>query len=83
MIIIKDDHRFELTVDQFYDEWLAALREYVPGRLHPTLHLLSTFDSREAAIEGIKRRWGILFPDQSPLVWRNASVKHPQQHTNR
>jgi hypothetical protein len=83
MIIIKDSHRFELTVDEFYDEWLATLREYVPGRLHPTLHLLSAFHSRESAIEGLRRRWHVLFPDQSPLVWRNASVKHAHRHANR
>ena len=83
MIIMKDKHRFELTVDAFYHAWLAVLREYVPGRLHPTLHLLRVFDTRESAIEGIRRRWRVLFPDQGPLVWHDASVKHPQRPANR
>ncbi len=83
MVIIKDKHRFELTVDQFYNEWLAALREYVPGRLSPTLHLLRAFDTRESAIEGLRRRWGVLFPDQSPLAWHDASANRSHRHANR
>ncbi len=75
MVIIKDKHRFELIVNKFYHEWLAALREYVPGRLYPTLHLLRAFDTREAAIQGLRHKWRVLFPDQSPLVWRDTSAK--------
>ena len=82
MVIIKDKRRFELTVDEFYHEWLAALREYVPGRLYPTLHLLRDYDTRESAIEGLRRRWNVLFPDQSPLVWHDASVKRSHRHAN-
>lgn len=74
MVIIKDKHRFELSVDESYGEWLATLREYVPGRLYPTVHVLSSFVSRESAIESLRRKWRVLFPEQSPLDWRDPTV---------
>jgi hypothetical protein len=70
MVVFKDLHRFELTVHEHYGEWVAKLQEFVPGRLYPTQHLLRGFDTREAAIAALQRKWHVLFPDEAPLVWR-------------
>jgi hypothetical protein len=70
MVIVKDTHRFEATVDEHYGEWVAKLHEFVPGRLYPTLHLLRAFATRQDAIDALVRKWRILFPDEAPLVWR-------------
>jgi hypothetical protein len=69
MVIFKDRRRFELTVDEREGEWQAALREFVPGRLYPTQHLLRAFGTRQAAIESLIRKWHILFPDDAPFAW--------------
>jgi hypothetical protein len=74
MVVIKGNHHFELSVDESYGEWVAALREYVPGRLYPTVHMLRAFTSRESAIEALCRKWRVLFPEQGPLVWREPAV---------
>jgi len=74
MVIIQDDHYFELSVDALYGEWIAALREFVPGRLYPTVHVLRDFASREQAIEALCRKWRVLFPAQGPLEWREPAV---------
>lgn len=83
MIVIKDKHRFELSVDESYGEWVAALREYVPGRLYPTVHVLRAFASRDAAIAALGRKWRVLFPEQSPFVWREAVVIRSHGRTAR
>ena len=70
MVIFKDTRRFELTVNEHYNEWLARLQEVVPGRPCPTLHLLRAFDTRQAAVEALIRKWRMLFPDDAVLVWR-------------
>jgi hypothetical protein len=70
MVIFKDLRRFELTVTEHYDEWLARLQEGVPGRPYPTLHLLRAFETRQAAIDALVRKWRVLFPDDAALVWR-------------
>lgn len=74
MIIFKGARRFEITVDEHYDEWRAALREFIPGRLYPTQHLLRAFDSRQAAIDALKRKWHVLFPDGPALMWRDPPL---------
>jgi hypothetical protein len=69
MVIVKDSHRFEATIDALYDEWLARLQEFVPGRLYPTQHLLRTFATRQEAIAALVRKWQVLFPDEPALEW--------------
>jgi hypothetical protein len=83
MVIFKDTRRFELTVDEFYSEWLARLQEVVPGRPCVTLHLLRTFGSRQAAIDALIRKWHVLFPDDAALVWRDPPAVPflPQPHS--
>ena len=76
MVIFKDTCRFELTVDEYYGEWLARLQEVVPGRPCVTLHLLRTFGSRQAAIDALVRKWHVLFPDEA-LVWRDPPPVPP------
>lgn len=71
MVLFKDRRRFELTVDEFEGEWRAALREFVPGRLYPTQHLLRTFATRQAAITALGRKWRLLFPDDAALAWHD------------
>jgi hypothetical protein len=73
MVIFKDLRCFELTVHEYYDEWLARLQEVVPGRPCLTLHLLRTFATRQAAVAALVRKWHVLFPDDAMLVWREPS----------
>ncbi len=70
MVIFKGPRRFEITVEAYFGAWQATLREFVPGRLYPTQHLLRAFDTRQAAIEALRQKWQILFPDDAPLMWR-------------
>lgn len=88
MVIVKDTHRFEATVEALYGEWMARLQECVPGRLCPTLHLLRTFATRQEAIAAVLRKWHVLFPDEAPLVWRDppaiptrTRVERPRRRT--
>lgn len=83
MVIIQDDRQFEFSVDESYGEWVAALREYVPGRLYPTVHVLRAFANREAAIEALCRKWRVLFPEQGPLVWREPKVIRSHRRAER
>lgn len=83
MVIIQDDRQFELSVDESYGEWVAALRGYVPGRLYPTVYLLRAFASRESAIEALCRKWRVLFPEQDPMIWREPSVTRSHVRTER
>jgi hypothetical protein len=83
MVIIQDKHRFELSVNEFYGEWLAVLREYIPGRFYPTVHVLRTLPSRETAIASLCRKWRVLFPEQSPLVWREPTIIRAHWRTDR
>lgn len=83
MVIIEDNHRFELSVEESYGEWVATLREYVPGRLYPTVHVLRAFANRASAIEALCRKWRVLFPEQAPLVWREAAVMRSPWGTDR
>lgn len=83
MVIIKDKHRFEFSVKESYGEWLASLHEYVPGRLSPTVHVLQAFASRESAIESLQRKWRLLFPAESALVWREPTVTRSHRRAER
>lgn len=83
MVIFKNNSRFEMTVDEHYGEWTAALREFVSGRLYPAQHLLRKFDTRQAAIEALIRKWHILFPDDAPLVWRDPPAVTPGRQSRR
>lgn len=83
MIIMKGARRFELNVDARYDEWQVTLREFVPGRLYPTQHLLRTCNSHQAAVEALVRKWRVLFPEDAPLAWREPSLTSPSRHSRR
>ncbi len=75
MVIFHDDRRFELTAEAHYDTWVARLWEWVPGRLWPNLHLLRAFATRQEAIDALRRKWRVLFPDAEPLEWREATIR--------
>jgi hypothetical protein len=83
MVIFQGTHRFELTVEEDEGVWTAQLKEFVPDRLMPTLHLLRTFGTRQEAIEALTRRWRILFPDDAPLVWREPTIIPPRSQPRR
>lgn len=79
MVIFHDSRRFEFTVDAHYDEWIARLLEFVPGRLLPTQHLLRSFAARQEAIEALVRKWHVMFPAEEALVWREPMVVQLQR----
>ena len=71
MVLLRDTRRFEITVEEQAGLWVAKLRAFVPGRLYPTLYLLQTHTTRQEAIEALKRKWRILFPDEDALAWHD------------
>ena len=71
MVLFRDTRRFEITVEEQANLWVAKLRAFVPGRLYPTLYLLQTYTTRQEAIEALKRKWRILFPDEEALAWHD------------
>ena len=71
MVLLRDTRRFEITVEEQAGLWVARLRAFVPGRLYPTLYLLQTYASRQEAIEALRRKWRILFPDEEALAWHD------------
>ena len=79
MVVFLDAQRFELTVEVHYDEWVARLQEFTPGRLVPILHLLRAFDTRQAAIEALTRKWHLLFPEAESFVWHKPPAMRPQR----
>jgi len=83
MVIVRDDHRFEATVDEQYGEWVAKLQEFVTGRHLPTLHLLRAFATRQDAIDALVRKWRVLFPDEPPLVWHEPPAIPSRSRTER
>jgi hypothetical protein len=83
MVIFHEARRFELTVEKHGEEWVARLYECVPGRLFPTLHMLRAFATRPQAIEALRRKWRVLFPEEAPLVWREPPTLRPQQTPRR
>ncbi|ETW99680.1 hypothetical protein [Candidatus Entotheonella palauensis] len=79
MVVLRDTHRFELTVASEEDVWVARLNEWVPGRLWPTKHVLRSFDSRQEAINALIRKWRILFPEEPELEWRECTIEPTPQ----
>lgn len=73
MILLRDTHRYELTIEAFGDVWVAKIFGFVPGRLMPTLYLLQQYDTRQEAIAALLRKWRLLFPDEDPLAWREPT----------
>ncbi len=75
MVIFHESRRFELTVEAQHGTWTARFYEWVPGRLQPTLHLLRSFATRDDAIEAMRRKWHVLWPQAEPLIWRDPAVR--------
>ena len=71
MVIFQDARRFELTLTEHYGTWVAKLQAFVPDRLYPTSYLLQQFATRQEAIAALVRKWHILFPDETALVWHD------------
>jgi hypothetical protein len=71
MVLLRDTRRFEITVEEQAGLWVAKLQAFVPGRLYPTLYLLRTCTTRQEAIEALRRKWRILFPDEEALAWHD------------
>jgi hypothetical protein len=74
MVIFQDDRRFELTVEARDDTWCATFLGFVPGRFVATLYLHGIFATRQDAIDALVRKWGLLFPEASPLVWHDPPI---------
>jgi hypothetical protein len=70
MVLLRDTRRFEITVAEQADLWVAKLQAFVPDRLYPTLYLLQTYTTRQEAIAALRRKWRLLFPDEEALAWR-------------
>lgn len=90
MVIFRGNNRFEMTVHEHDGEWMAIVREFVPGRLYPTQHLLRMFSTRHAAIDALARKWRVLFPHEAPLTWREPppvrlrrQSQRPQHHAEK
>ena len=71
MVLFRDTQRFEITVEEQAGLWVAKLQAFIPDRLYPTLYLLQTCTTRQEAIEALKRKWRILFPDADALAWHD------------
>ena len=68
MVIPKDESEFEVTIRATDDaEWEGRIVEYNTNRLFPTRHLCHSWNSLEAAIAGVTRRWQRLFPDEAEM----------------
>ena len=72
MVICKEESEFDVSIREVDGEWEGHIIEHNVGRLTPTLHLRHSWTSAEAAIEGIRRRWQRLFPDEEPPDFREA-----------
>lgn len=82
MVIIKGDSEFDVTIRDADGEWEGQIIEYNIGRLTPTLHLRHSWTSTEAALEGIRRRWQRLFPDEELPDFREAIADSIPLHEN-
>ena len=69
MVLLRDTRRFEITVEEQAGLWVAKLQAFVSDRLYPTLYLLQTYTTRQEAIEALRRKWRILFPEEEALAW--------------
>jgi hypothetical protein len=77
MVLFRDTRRFEMTVEEHDGMWVAKLQGFVPDRLYSTLYLLHQCDTRQAAIEALRRKWRTLFPDEDALVWHDPVTLAP------
>lgn len=74
MVIFQGNRRFELTIEEAYEAWVARFLGYMQGHLVPTQYLLRTFATRQEAIAALERKWRLLLPDTAALVWREPSL---------
>jgi hypothetical protein len=77
MVIFQDDRRLELTVEARDNTWCATFLGFVSGRPVSTLYLQGTFATRQDAIDALVRKWCLLFPEASPLVWHDPPIPPP------
>jgi hypothetical protein len=64
MVIPKGESEYEVCIRPTEGEWEGRIVEHNLSRVVPTLHLLHTWSSLEAALAGVQRRWRRLFPDE-------------------
>ena len=83
MVLFRDTRRFEITVEEHAGLWVAKLQAFVPDRLYPTLYLLHQCATRQAAIEALRRKWRLLFPDEEALVWHEPTTLAPPSLSRR
>jgi len=83
MVIFRDTRRFELTIEDHDDTWVAKLQAFVPDRLYPTSYLLQSFATRQQAIAALVRKWHTLFPDEAALVWHDPVPLSPPSQPRR
>ena len=74
MVLLRDTRRFEITVEERDGMWIAKLQGFIPDRLYPTLYLLRQCTTRQVAIEALRRKWHLLFPDEDTLVWHEPAM---------
>jgi hypothetical protein len=72
LLINKGENDFEVSIQEADGEWEGRIIEHNISRLTPTLHLRHSWMSLEAALEGVKRRWQRLFPDEEVPDFRDA-----------
>lgn len=77
MLLSKGESEFEVSIREADGEWEGRIVEYNMSRLTPTLHLRHSWASLEAALEGVKRRWQRLFPEEEVPDFRNAVTDSP------
>ena len=74
MVLLRDTRRFEITVEERDGMWIAKLQGFIPDRLYPTLYLLRQCTTRQGAIEALRSKWHLLFPDEDTLVWHEPAM---------
>jgi hypothetical protein len=73
MVLFRDTRRFEITIEEQTGLWVAKLQAFVPDRLYPTLYLLQTCATPQEALEAVKRKWRLLFPDEEAFIWHDPA----------
>jgi hypothetical protein len=87
MVLFRDTRRFEITIEEQTDLWVARLQAFVPDRLYPTVYLLQTCATRQEALAAVQRKWRMLFPDEEAFTWHDpvpvllASVPRRPRHS--
>ena len=74
MVLLRDTRRFEITVEERDGMWIAKLQGFIPNRLYPTLYLLRQCTTHQIAIEALRSKWHLLFPDEDTLVWHEPAM---------